>query len=271
MNLDKKKIRRFQHSIWNYYRKNKRELPWRETKNPYKIFISEVMLQQTQVSRIVQKYEPFIRRFGDFSTLAKAPLAEVLSVWKGVGYNRRAIYLKAAAEMIVQKFQGALPRDPKILQTLPGIGPSTASATVVFSFNMPVVFVETNIRRVYIHHFLTDADGVSDREIYPIVELTMDKKNPRDWYWALMDYGTYLAKAIPNPNKKSKHYAVQSKFEGSNRQLRGKILRLLGENKFLSKERLYKLLDNDPRSAKIVKALSAEGFIVEKNNIFSIK
>lgn len=261
----------FKTLIWEYYKSHKRIFPWRQTTEPYHIFMSEIMLQQTQVSRILRKYEPFLKTFPSFQSLAHASLGEVLKEWSGIGYNRRVLYLKTSAEMVVENYKGLLPSDPLQLQSLPGVGYATACAIVTYSFNIPTVFIETNIRRTFIHHFFQDREGISDKDIYPLVEQTVDKQNSRKWYWALMDYGTYLAKAIPNPNKKSKHYAVQSKFEGSNRQLRGKILRLLGENKFLSKERLYKLLDNDPRSAKIVKALSAEGFIVEKNNIFSIK
>lgn len=261
----------FKTLIWDYYKSHKRIFPWRQTTEPYHIFISEIMLQQTQVSRILRKYEPFLETFPNFQSLAKSPLSEVLKEWSGIGYNRRALYLKTSAEMVVENHNGILSHDPLQLQKLPGIGYATACAIVTYSFNIPTVFIETNIRRIFIHHFFQDREAIADKDIYPLVEQTVDKQKSREWYWALMDYGTYLAKAIPNLNKKSKHYAVQSKFEGSNRQLRGKILRLLGENKSLFKERLYKLLDNDARCAKIIEALSAEGFIVEKNNIFSIK
>ncbi len=266
MNFD-----RFKTLIWDYYKRYKRIFPWRETTKPYHIFISEVMLQQTQVGRILKKYEPFLKTFPSFQSLAQASLRMVLKEWSGIGYNRRALYLKTSAEMVVQDYNGILPSDPLELQKLPGIGSATACAIITYSFNIPTVFIETNIRRVFIHHFFQDREGISDRDIYPLVEQTVDKQNPREWYWALMDYGTHLAETVPNPNKKSKHYSIQSKFEGSNRQLRGKILRLLGENKAISKERLYEILKYDKRITEVLQSLFTEGFLIEKNDTFSIK
>ncbi len=148
-------------------------------------------------------------------------------MWQGLGYNRRAKYLQESAKKVVNEFGGTLPQDQKILATFPGIGAATAASICTFAFNAPVAFIETNIRRVFIHHFFNDAESVSDKDILPMVESTLDRENPREWYWALMDYGAHLAKTMPNPNRRSKHYTKQSKFEGSNRQIRGAIVRLL--------------------------------------------
>src|SRR5581483_6695200 len=170
----------------------------------------------------------------------KASLADVLSVWQGLGYNRRAMYLKQTAERITREFLGELPDDPKVLQTFPGFGYATACSTIVFSYNKPLPFIETNIRRVFIHHFFEDKTGIDDKEILPLVEKTLDKTNPRDWYYALMDYGTFLGKNVVNPNRKSKHYVKQSKFEGSLRQVRWRILKVLLKNKTLNQTELEK-------------------------------
>lgn len=164
-------------------------------------------------------------RFVDFETLANASYAEVLRSWSGLGYNRRAGYMHEAARAVVRRYGGILPDDPGDLETLPGIGAGTAGSIVAFAYNAPVVFIETNIRRVFIHHFFSDRNNVRDREILPLIGENLDKVEPRKWYWALMDYGVVLARQGRNPNRKSAHYTVQSRFEGSNRQLRGIVIR----------------------------------------------
>ncbi len=257
-------------TIWDYYYQHQRDLPWRKTTDPYKILISEVMLQQTQVSRILQKYPIFIKTFPDFESLAKANLSDVLQVWKGTGYNRRALYLKQLAKIVVEKYNGILPDDLNVLETLPGIGHATASAVITYAFNKPIPFIETNTRRVFIYFFFPDKKSVRDKEIMKIVEKTLDRNNPREWYWALMDYGAMLAKTISNPNRKSTHYTVQSKFEGSNRQLRGRIISYLLEVKSAHKKRLERLF-GDNRLNHTLTTLMKEGFVIEKNGEFSIK
>jgi A/G-specific adenine glycosylase len=250
----------FKQLIWDFYKKNNREFSWRKTHNPYKILVSELMLQQTQASRVVSKFEAFIKRFPDFQRLNQATTAEVLQLWQGLGYNRRALYLKRIAEKVIMEHKGKLLIEPQFLQTLPGIGPYTAKAIYVFVKNEPEVFLETNIRRVFIHHFFGDKNKVSDKEIIKLVEQTTDRQSPREWYYALMDYGAYLAKTIPNPNKKSSRYTKQSKFEGSLRQTRGKILKLLLVEKSLNK----KMLEEKIQSEHFIKAfeqLEKEGFI----------
>ncbi len=202
-------------------------MPWRETRDPYRILVSEFMLQQTQVERVMGKFGGFIDRFPDFRTLASAQLADVLSEWQGLGYNRRARGLHETAHAVIERFEGTLPSSPDILETFPGIGHTTARAIAAFAFGIPSAFIETNIRRVYIHFFFGGHDRVSDRDILPIADAALDRENPRDWHYALMDYGVMLGKTIPNPNTRSTRHRRQSPFEGSLRQVRGAVVRLL--------------------------------------------
>jgi A/G-specific adenine glycosylase len=260
----------FIQTIRHFYSKNKRDLPWRNTKDPYDILISEIMLQQTQVHRILKKYDEFIAAFPGFASLSKAPQAEILRVWQGLGYNRRALYLKKIAEIIFYEFDGIIPDDPSVLEKLPGIGPATARSIVVFSFNKPYVFIETNIRRVFIHHFFENKSSVSDKELVPIIEETLDRESPREWYYALMDYGSYLGKIVSNPNRRSSHYSKQSKFEGSVRQVRGAIIKFLLEEKSATQAKLKNMFAS-PNFDAALSQLQNEGFIETKKNKIILK
>lgn len=268
------KIEEFQKTIWDFYKENKRILPWRETDNPYYILVSEIMLQQTQVVRVLKKYPEFIFVFPTIQSLADAPLSRILKIWQGMGYNRRALYFKKTAEIIVKKYNGVIPDDIKKLQSFPGIGYNTACSIAAFAFHKPTVFIETNIRRVFIYHYSSEVlkgQKISDKDILLLVEKTLDRKNPREWYYALMDYGSFLAKHIENPNRKSKHYTIQSKFEGSNRQIRGKILKLLLE-KSLRQEQITAHFSYEPeRVYSVIKDLREEGFVREEQGKYSIK
>ncbi len=221
-------INGFQKKILAFYEDYGRSMPWRDDVSPYSIFLSEVMLQQTQVSRVTDYYWTFMNRFPDFSSLADAELQEVLDVWKGLGYNRRARFLREAARIICEQYAGRLPADPDELIKLPGIGKNTAGSISAFAFNLPVAFIETNIRRVFIYEFFPGDEEVHDRRIMPLIEATLPQDNARRWYWALMDYGVSLKGEGRQANRKSAHYSRQSPFEGSARQLRGEILRQLG-------------------------------------------
>jgi A/G-specific adenine glycosylase len=223
-------LHEFQETVWDYYREHGRDLAWRHAEadgsyDPYKIMVSEIMLQQTQAARVVPKYQEFINLFPTVQALANAPLADVLKAWSGLGYNRRAKFLWQAAEQI----KGSFPNTVEELVALPGVGVNTAGAILAYGFNKPVVFIETNIRTVYIHHFFADRLDVHDKEIVPIVEATLDKEYPREWYWALMDYGVYIKVTVGNTSRNSKHYAKQSTFVGSKRQIRGRVIKLLTE------------------------------------------
>lgn len=248
---------RFKKTIWNYYKTHGRhDLPWRKTKDPYKILVSEVMLQQTQVSRVTEKYKSFLKKFPTVEALAQAPLKEVLLEWQGLGYNRRAKYLKLCAEKVASDFNGTFPKDFKTLTTLPGIGPATAGDILAFAYNIPVPVIETNIRSVFIYFFPASpklrrtSPLISDKELLPLIEKTLDIKNPREWYWALFDYGAHL-KQTRNPNTESKHYVKQSPFKGSNREKRSQILKLI--------------LTGAKSEKEITKALGYESDMVQKN------
>ncbi|MDO8302720.1 MAG: hypothetical protein Q7T18_05735, partial [Sedimentisphaerales bacterium] len=236
----------FRRTVYGYYRRcGRHDLPWRQTTDPYCILVSEVMLQQTQVSRVVEKYASFISRFPDFAALAQSPLSAILKAWQGLGYNRRAIAVKKIAQIVQRDHAGTLPQDTDSLLKLPGIGAYTAAAIGAFAFNRSAVFIETNIRAVFIHAFFHDRLNISDKEILPLIEKTLDRRSPRKWYWALMDYGVMLKKEFSNPARRSSHHKKQSRFEGSNRQLRGRILKLLTASDGLTKAAIAKTLDAD--------------------------
>ncbi len=235
----------FIQAIWQFYEQHKRPFAWRNVDNPYYILVSEIMLQQTQTYRVAPKFEQFIAAFPDISSLAQAELRDVLGVWQGLGYNRRGKALWENAKRMVSEHNGQLPDEPEQLETFSHIGPNTARSIVAFAFNQPVVFIETNIRTVYLHTFFKDKKGVHDKELMPLIEQTLDKTNPREWYYALMDYGVYLKKVLPNPSRKSAHHAVQSKFQGSDRQIRGSIVKRLTQVGELNKQDLFACLGQD--------------------------
>lgn len=224
------------------------------------------MLQQTQVARVEKYYIPFLKRFPDFRSLADADAKDVLRAWAGLGYNRRALALWRLAADVSLKHNGRLPCRREDLESLPGIGKATAGSILAFAFNIPEPFIETNIRRVFIHFFFPGRRKVSDSAIMPIVLKTIDVQNPRIWYWALMDYGAMLGeramkKGIENPNTRSAHYKRQSKFSGSDRELRGKILTLILARKKVSMDLLAERLQQpQKRLKKIVMGLEREGF-----------
>lgn len=256
----------FQSKIHAFARSHKRDLPWRTPAlvpnsrgqlDLYKIFVSEVMLQQTQVARVMVKYGEFIDRFPTIRSLAKADLMDVLKVWQGLGYNRRGKYLwESARKMIGDK--STTPLTVPYLDTLPGIGRATAASIYCFAYNRPVIFIETNIRKVFIHHFFTDRDEVDDADLIPLIRDTLHYDNPREWYYAIMDYGSFLSTVVVNPNIKSKHYTKQSRFIGSDRQIRGQLLRAV-----ISNEPLH--IANE-REQKIYEKLVKEGMIKRINN-----
>jgi A/G-specific adenine glycosylase len=264
--LTQSEIRAFHEVVWRHYREHGRKLPWRETTDPYEILVSEVMLQQTQVSRVARKYRKFLSAFSDIEALAAAPLPEVLRVWQGLGYNRRALALHRLARTVVDQHGGIIPADVEILRELPGIGPATASAIRAFAFNQPVVFLETNIRTVFIHHFFAGRGKVRDKDVLPLVAETMDSDSPREWYWALMDYGVMLKERFGNPSRRSAHHARQSRFEGSNRQLRGRVLRALTSRGTVTCDDLRRDLGiGRSRLASILQELADEGFVARAN------
>jgi A/G-specific adenine glycosylase len=265
-------IAAFKQFIWHFYEQHKRDFAWRHVDNPYFVLVSEIMLQQTQTQRVITKYEQFIAAFPNFESLAAASLRDVLLVWQGLGYYRRARFLHQLAQIVVNEHGGLLPQDPKNLQTLPGIGPNTAGSICAFAFNKPVVFIETNIRTVFIDSFFHAQESVNDKELLPLIEATVNHDNPREWYYALMDYGVFLKSRTINPSRKSAHYNKQSKFEGSDRQIRAKIVKFITEKENVSHHEVLCMADNDiTRVERIIDKLVAEDFIKKSvNNVYSL-
>src|SRR3989344_1820243 len=216
----------FQKHILKWYGHNQRDMPWRQTRDPYKILVSEIMLQQTQVSRVLPKYTEFLQAFPTVEALAKAPEKKLLKVWSGLGYWRRARFLKEAAKAVVRNHDGKFPKTPQELIRLPGIGPYTAGAVACFAFNNPDAFIDTNIRRVYLHFFFADKKDVTDKKIVPIAQKAVWLKDPRTWHYALFDYGATKLKD-KSINKRSRHYVKQSEFTGSFRSFRAQVLKSL--------------------------------------------
>jgi len=266
-NVDAQTVRAFRRVIYAYYQKHARDFPWRHTSQPYHILVSEVMLQQTQTQRVIEKYKEFIKAFPDLASLATAQVHQVLRVWQGLGYNRRALSLKKTAEIVVKEYGGKIPFEPEKLITLPGIGAATAASISAFGFNKPTIFIETNIRRVFIHFFFRNKKNVHDTDILPLVERTLDTSHPYKWYSALMDYGAMM-KHIENPNRRSAHYTRQSPFEGSNRQIRGRILKVLLKEP-LSEAAIMKQIGKANVQKNLVQ-LHQEGFLKKNGTKYSL-
>lgn len=270
--MQKFSIAAFRRTVYAHFAKEGRALPWREKVTPYRVFISEIMLQQTQAPRVAEFFPRFIKRFPNWKRLAEAELKDVLAAWQGLGYNRRARFLREAAKRVTAEFKGRLPGDPALLVTLPGVGKATAASIAAFGFNKPAVFIETNIRAVFIHHFFHGRAGVTDAELLPLVERTLDKKNPRRWYSALMDYGTALKRLHKNPARRSAHHQRQSKFEGSARQARGALLKLLlaAEKGMTAAALARQTLLAEERAAAILAVLVKEGLVKKSKDRFRL-
>lgn len=246
-----------------------RDMPWRQDTRPYYILVSELMLQQTQVDRVIPKFMAFIERFPDEATLASAPLADVLTLWNGLGYNRRARFLHESAKKIVHELDGTFPCNKDAVMTLPGVGKGTAGAIMTYAFNAVEPFIETNVRTVYFHHFFADHDTVSDRQIMEILERTIDQENPREFYWALMDYGSWLKRQGASRNKLSAGYKKQSPLKGSVREVRGQIVRLLTEGPQREKE-IRTRLNADGRFKAALAGLVRDKLIAESSGMFHL-
>lgn len=253
----------FVETVLTYYKEHGRySLPWRQVTDPYLILVSEIMLQQTQVDRVIPKYQAFIERWPTAEQLALASLRDVLIEWQGLGYNRRAKYLHECAKAIVNEYQGTFPASMKELQKLPGIGAYTAGAIMAFAYNISVPLIETNVRTVFIHHFFKREETVTDEAILRLVARTLPTDNPRQWYAALMDYGTYLKQTLPPVHRKSAVYKKQSTFKGSNRQLRGMVVRLLLNRERISLKKLVKEIEHEEgRVISILNDLEREGLV----------
>lgn len=267
------KPQQFKKLIWVHYKKQGRhDLPWRKTTDPYRILVSEVMLQQTQVERVKPYYANWLKQFPTVKVLAQAPLGDVLKAWQGLGYNRRGKALHEAAKIISSDYKGKFPQSAEALEKLPGIGPYTARAVLAFAHNADVIFIETNIRTAVTHHFFPKKKSVHDLEIILILEQVFPKGKSREWYAALMDYGSHLKSSGIRINAKAKGYSKQSKFTGSDREARGAILKELTGRKSANKSRLIGLLGDDRKgqlAAQLLK-LEAEGMLQKKAGTYSL-
>jgi len=287
--IPKQKIPSFQKHILDWYHKNQRDLPWRKTRDPYNILISEVMSQQTQLSRVVPKYEVWMKKFPTVQDLAQSSVAEVLEYWSGLGYNRRALNLKKAAEKIVREFNGVFPQTEKELTSLPGIGKYTARAVLCFAFDEQVTVVDTNVRKVILTQFfnnsgeggnskilqisdaeITPLSRITDSEINEIAEQLLPKGKAYEWNQALMDYAASVLKKEKIPIPK------QSKFIGSHRYYRGQILKLLLQKKSVAIEEIGSFIkkeythDEKEWLQKLLDELVDEGFILIENDTIEL-
>lgn len=281
-----------------WFRQQGRDLPWRHTRNPYHILVSELMLQQTQVERVIPKYHAFLAQFPDVQSLAAAPTSAVITAWQGLGYNRRAVYLQRTAQAVVNEHQGQFPRDVATLRSLPGIGPYTAGAIACFAFEQDVAFLDTNIRRVVLRiaHDPRDA-APAESELWRHAETLVP--SGQGWWWnqAIMELGAVICTArnprctlcplrgdcrdyqvrleldqqlISLPAPASKRVAEHKKTEpfiGSDRYLRGRIIDTLRasslmrhEHLFTSIQDLYPQLTTD-RFERIIAGLARDGLI----------
>ena len=259
----------FQELVWDKARELYREMPWRQDTRPYYVLVSEIMLQQTQVDRVIPKFEAFIERFPDIKTLAEASLSEVLKLWSGLGYNRRAKFLHEAAKKIVTEYEGVFPNTHEGLVSLPGVGVNTAGAILAYSFNEPVVYIETNVRTVYFHHYFDDVMTVTDKELWLLAEETIDREHAREWYWGIMDYGSYLKRQGVGRNNKSHHYKKQSALKGSIREVRGAILKVLAKQN-LAEPQLREKTHDDERFPVALEGLLADGLVVLIKGLYQL-
>lgn len=235
-----------------------RDMPWRSDTRPYYVLVSELMLQQTQVDRVIPKFLSFVAVFPDEKSLASASLADVLQLWQGLGYNRRAKFLHESAKRLVEL--GKFPQDESELTSLPGVGKNTAGAILAYAFNRPAIYVETNVRAVYIHHYFHDHDTVHDAAIRELLERTIDHDHPREFYWALMDYGSWLKKQGIKPSR-SRHYKKQSPLKGSVREVRGQIIGVLTAGE-MDEARLRQSIIADERFIPALDGLVRDGLVV---------
>lgn len=335
--IDDNAVREFREFVWSRADELYRDMPWRDEPTLYHVLVSELMLQQTQVSRVLVKFAEFMTAFPTIKVLASASLADVLKVWTGLGYNRRAKYLHAAAKMIVADSregsilrehlqpefsllraqggrgakpfpQDSIPRKREegvadtltgksvhyenqhippadnvrstlkcpqtehavsldVLTQLPGVGKNTAAAIMNYVYEIPTPFVETNIRTVYFKHFFAAQTDVTDKQILEVVDQTMDREHPREWFWALMDYGAWLKSQGEGRLDASKHYKKQSPLRGSVREVRGQIIRALGEGG-MNIEALRAAIQADDRFAQALEGLRRDGLVSDTGGDF---
>jgi A/G-specific adenine glycosylase len=261
----------FQTFIFSWWKKNRRELPWRRTHDPYRILVSEVMLQQTQVSRVLPKYEEFLMLFPDVTALARATPASVLRAWKGMGYNRRALYLQKTAQTVITVYKGEFPKRESELLKLPGLGMYTTRAIMVFAYKQDVAMVDTNIRQIITHYFFAGVPQ-TPKIIQEFADTLVPKGKSWEWHQALMDYGALAMPALRPRRKPTDKKSIP--FRETNRFYRGRIIDCLRE-RAMDEAQLVK--DMSARYDKpedfvevIIERLIDDGLVVKKKNILSL-
>lgn len=265
--MTRQDIQAFQHDILSWYEKHQRDLPWRQDREPYHILVSEIMLQQTQVNRVIPKYKAWLKEFPTVQRLASAKTSEVLRVWSGLGYNRRALYLQKTAKELVATHKGIWPKTVKELKKLPGVGEYTARAIACFAFDEQIAVVDTNIRKVILTKFLQKANSrqqtVTDKKVQKIADQLLPKGKAYEWNQALMDYAGAVLRTAKVPLSRTK----QSPFRGSSRYYRGQTVKLLLQYHVLRITQLAKMLEKDRQFVeKLVKELEKDGFIQQHGN-----
>ncbi|MBS3749846.1 MAG: Fe-S cluster assembly protein HesB [Candidatus Thermoplasmatota archaeon] len=259
-------IKKFQHKVFHFYEEYKRDLPWRKTNDAYKILVSEFMLQQTQVSRVINYYTRWMNTWPTVHSLANETYKNVLQAWMGLGYNRRAMYLHNTANIIVDEFDGDVLSAVNHYEKLPGIGLYTAKAIQIFAANADIATVDTNIRRILINEFDLD-ESISDKELFQLAKQCLPKGKSRNWHNALMDYG-----ALHLTSRKTgiKPKTQQSNFQGSDRQIRGKILRLLLKEDQSAYQLQKELKVESERLSKILNKMVDEKTVGKTNKNYHV-
>lgn len=256
-------LRQLHALVMRFYLCHGRVFPWRETHDTWAVLLSEVMLQQTQTSRVLPKYEAFLAHWPTWEAMAASSLDDVLFLWQGLGYPRRSLALRKVA-VETERWGWKLPCDYEQLLHLPGIGPSTASAVLAFCYGEPAIYLETNVRRVLLHCLFPGHDQVRDAVLKEVLKALLDEvSDVRAWYYALMDYGVLLKFLLPNANRRSAHYARQGRYENSNRQIRGRILLQLSQGSAIQRSRLLDMLPSFAidRIDACISSLVEDGFI----------
>ena len=266
MNLSTDTIEAFQNKILNWYQQNKRDLPWRNTTNPYFIHVSEIMLQQTQVERVKKYYETFLNKYPNLETLAEAQTPELLATWQGLGFNNRVLRLREATKQILQNYKGRYPQQLKQLTSLPGVGEYTASAILAFAFNIEAPVVDTNIRRVLIYELNLD-ENISIKKLQEIALQITPKGKARQWNNALMDYSSLITTASKTQIKSQ---GTQGKFEGSTRQVRSTIVKELLKNNSITKQSIKEQFPQH-NIEKILNSLEKDNIIKTQNRRIYLK
>ena len=270
------KTKKLKKTLLIWYKKNKRTFLWRETKDPWKILLIEILSQQTQIERADTYYKKFIKEFPSPTSMSNSSLKKVLTMWSGLGYNNRARRLYESSKILAENGFDKIYPD---FETLPGVGQYTKNALLSFAYGEKVLAVDTNLERIFSRFFGIDntKDFIKDNSDY-----FLRKVNSRDLNQAFMDFGIYICKSsnpkcdiCPLETTCSKYFFETSdsiaKFKGSNRELRGKLLKLLLENNKIKRDEIYiKIDEKEEKIEKALDGLEKDNLIILKKNIIEI-